>query len=113
MKTFDQIKQQLLALTQEYAQRIDAIQMDTHHKNEPVEKDFAEQATQSENNDVLNALDNEAQEMVLQIDNALSAIKNGSYGICSSCKIEIPLDRLNAAPFANLCIKCAENTDHG
>ena len=57
----EDFENRLKKLRMELIQRIDAIHKDTHHLEEPVEKDFAEQATQSENDDVLNALDNEAQ----------------------------------------------------
>ena len=110
MKSFDQVKQQLLTLKEDYTRRIDAIEVDTHHKNEPVEKDFAEQATQSENDDVLAALDVDAQQMVIKIDIALASIEDGSYGLCTECGIQIPQARLNAAPFARLCIGCAEQS---
>ena len=109
MEPYEQVKKQLLSLRDEYTHRISAIKVETHHKNEPVEKDFAEQATQSENNDVLAALDDEAQHMVMQIDTALTAIEKGHYGICTECGEQIPQARLNAAPFAHLCIQCAEH----
>jgi len=108
MDSFKQVKEQLLQMREDYIRRIEAIDIDSHHKEEPVEKDFAEQATQSENDDVLVALDNEAQQMVMQIDTALTQIEEGRYGICTKCGIQIPQDRLKAAPFANLCINCAE-----
>ena len=108
MASFDKIKQQLLSMREDYTQRIDAIEIDTHHKEEPVEKDFAEQATQSENNDVLAGLDNEAQLMVMHIDGALARIEQGTYGICKSCGETIPEQRLQAVPYAELCITCAE-----
>jgi len=110
MESYEQVKQQLLSLRDEYTRRISAIELETHHKNEPVEKDFAEQATQSENNDVLAALDNEAQHMVMQVDAALNAIEKGHYGICKECGEQIPQARLNAAPFSHLCIQCAEHS---
>jgi len=108
MESFDKIKQQLQSLRDEYTRRIDAIEVETHHKEEPVEKDFAEQATQSENDDVLAALDDEAQHMVMQIDAALSRIDKGGYGICEGCGEPIPENRLQAAPFVTMCISCAE-----
>jgi len=108
MESFDKIKQQLQSLRDEYTRRIDAIEVETHHKEEPVEKDFAEQATQSENDDVLAALDDEAQHMVMQIDAALSRIDQGGYGICEGCGEPIPENRLQAAPFVTMCIGCAE-----
>ena len=110
MEAFDKVKEQLMSLREEYTRRIDAIEVETHHKEEPVEKDFAEQATQSENDDVLAALDDEAQHMVLQIDNALSRIKEGRYGICKDCDESIPDNRLQAAPFVTMCISCAEKS---
>ena len=110
MEAFDKVKEQLMSLREEYTRRIDAIEVETHHKEEPVEKDFAEQATQSENDDVLAALDDEAQHMVLQIDNALSRIKEGCYGICKDCGEAIPENRLQAAPFVTMCISCAEKS---
>ena len=109
MKTLQERKQQLLTLRNDYTQRIEAIQVDSHHKEKPVEKDFAEQATQSENDDVLAALDDEAQHMVMLIDASLSRIKKGNYGHCSECGLEIPSPRLDAIPFAHLCIECAED----
>ena len=41
-----------------------------------------------------------------QIDNALQSIREGSYGVCESCASAIPLARLEAIPYATLCIKC-------
>ena len=112
MNSFDQVKKQLQSLRDEYTHRIDAIEIETHHKEEPVEKDFAEQATQSENDDVLAALDDEAQHMVMQIDAALSRIDQGAYGICKDCSEPIPDNRLQAAPFVTMCISCAERASN-
>ena len=112
MESFDKIKQQLQSLREEYTHRIDAIEVETHHKEEPVEKDFAEQATQSENDDVLAALDDEAQHMVMHIDAALYRVDQGTYGICKACSEPIANERLQAIPFASLCIGCAEKSSN-
>ena len=112
MSSLDNTKKRLLSLRKEYTHRIDAIEVETHHKEEAVEKDFAEQATQSENDEVLAALDDEAQIMVMQIDAALGRIEQGTYGTCSSCSEPIQAERLNAIPFVEMCIGCAEkNSD--
>lgn len=109
----EEFKAKLQSLRSEFTQRIDAIHKDTHHTEEPVEKDFAEQATQSENDDVLNALDNEAKQTVNMIDQALVRIANGNYGLCESCGEQINEQRLDAVPYASLCIKCAEEQSEG
>lgn len=112
MDSLEQIRKKLFDLREDYTHRIDAIEVETHHKEAPVEKDFAEQATQSENDDVLAALDDEAQRMIMQIDAALSRIDKGSYDICQNCGEPIPHKRLEAIPFTSLCINCAEKASH-
>ena len=41
-----------------------------------------------------------------QINNALERIHKGTYGICLICKKEIPRERLEAIPYAFMCIDC-------
>jgi DnaK suppressor protein len=108
MSSMQPIIEQLHTLRHELTRRIDAIDVDARHKKEPVEKDFAEQVTQRENDDVLAALDDEARRTVMLIDAALKRIENGSYGICAKCGTEIPEARLKALPYATTCVKCAE-----
>jgi DnaK suppressor protein len=98
----------LQTLRDELTQRIDSIDADIHHKKEPVEKDFAEQVTQRENDEVLTAIDEEAQQTVFLIDKALAQIKAGTYGICTACGKKIAEQRLQALPYATTGIKCAE-----
>jgi RNA polymerase-binding protein DksA len=111
MQSLDKYQQKLLDLRDEYNKKIGAIDADVHHKNEPVEKDFAEQATQRENDDVLNALNEDAKIIVGQINSALHRIESGDYGICTECGAEISEGRLDIVPYAALCIKCAEKSD--
>ena len=102
------VETRLHELRNEMTTRINAIDKEVHHREEPVEKDFAEQVTQGENDDVLNALDNEAKVVVQQIDDALLSIKEGTYGKCKSCGNAIAEKRLEAIPYVTLCIECAE-----
>ena len=43
---------------------------------------------------------------LLQIDEAIAKFSGGSYGDCEGCQKTIPLARLEALPYATLCIKC-------
>jgi len=108
MTSMQPIIDHLQTLRNELTRRIEAIDADVHHKKEAVEKDFAEQVTQRENDDVLAALDGETQHTVKLIDQALARIENGNYGICSECGVKIPEARLKALPYATTCISCAE-----
>jgi len=48
------------------------------------------------------------------IDNALERMKAGEYGRCEGCASNIPLARLQALPYATLCIQCKrESEKHG
>ena len=41
-----------------------------------------------------------------QVDKALTRIDDGSYGLCEECGDSIPFVRLEALPFATLCVSC-------
>jgi DnaK suppressor protein len=40
------------------------------------------------------------------IDAALKRMRDGTYGVCQDCGINIPMARLNALPYATHCISC-------
>lgn len=41
------------------------------------------------------------------IEAALERVEDGTYGTCEECGVKIPKARLNAIPYATLCVKCA------
>ena len=45
-------------------------------------------------------------ERLLLIEEALEKIRNKTYGKCEKCGKKIEKERLEAKPFAKLCIKC-------
>ena len=48
-----------------------------------------------------------------QIESSLERIEDGTYGRCEECGVRIPKMRLNAIPYAALCVKCAEQQERG
>lgn len=46
-----------------------------------------------------------------RIENALERMRQGQYGICEGCGCNIPIARLNALPYATLCIKCQREAE--
>lgn len=46
-------------------------------------------------------------ETVKEIDQALERIDDGSYGRCARCGEPIPAGRLEALPWADLCVPCS------
>lgn len=46
-----------------------------------------------------------------QIEAALERIEDGQYGECEECGARIPKTRLNALPYATMCVKCASRLE--
>jgi RNA polymerase-binding protein DksA len=51
--------------------------------------------------------------MLGAIDAALTRIDEGTYGMCSNCGREIASGRLEAYPWASLCIDCKRLAERG
>ena len=47
-----------------------------------------------------------------QVDDALARMDAGTYGLCANCGAPIPAGRLEARPFAEYCVACAEKLGH-
>ena len=45
------------------------------------------------------------------IENALERMKGGVYGLCEVCNCKIPMARLNALPYATMCISCQRDLE--
>ncbi len=111
MDEFSEVKRQLEDRKQELQHRYDSVNDDLQRKKEPLEKDFAEQSVQRENDQVLGEIAHSAKEEIKQINVALQRIEGGEYNICSSCGEDIPAARLEAIPYTSLCINCASRNE--
>lgn len=49
----------------------------------------------------------QSRQHLTEIDAALARMARGTYGLCTSCGLDIALGRLQARPQAQLCIACA------
>ncbi|MBX3412864.1 MAG: TraR/DksA family transcriptional regulator [Pirellulales bacterium] len=45
------------------------------------------------------------------IENALERMRVGQYGVCEGCGGKIPVARLNALPYATMCIECQREAE--
>jgi RNA polymerase-binding protein DksA len=108
MNQYQQVRSNLIDMLEELDDRLTKITSDVKHEDHPIEQDFAEQVTETENDQVLDALGNSARVEVEKIKQAISRIDAGTYGSCASCGEAIKPDRLAAIPYTNLCINCAQ-----
>lgn len=76
------------------------------------EADSKERAKQLEDNEVVDALGNEARDELRKISAAMQRLDAGEYGICIECGLPINEGRLKVYPYADECIECAEFDEH-
>jgi RNA polymerase-binding transcription factor len=72
---------------------------------------LAETATATLGREIDYTLGENSGEVLAQIDAALVRIDAGTYGICAGCGREIPQPRLEAYPWASLCIDCKRRAE--
>ena len=110
MKEYEEVRDQLLNMLEELDDRLGKITNDVRHVDNPLSKDFSEQATEAENDEVIDAIGNATRAEVEKIKQAIVRIDAGTYGICQGCGEPIKPERLAVMPYATLCIRCAETS---
>ena len=58
------------------------------------------------------ALRQNAKQLLTQVTHALDRFEAGTYGACERCKAEIDPARLEALPYATLCLHCQQRLNH-
>ncbi len=106
-----EVKANLLEKKSEIGSRLERTHRHIFQKEEPVSANFNEQIKQTENDELVRALEQEGRQELRQINNALQRLENEEYTICSSCGGEIGEQRLLAIPYTDLCIECASAAD--
>ncbi len=101
-------KQKLLALKEEYETRINKIEDHIQNPQDDLNEHWEDQAISYRQNDMRKNLMGEARQSLVFVENALSRIENGKYGECEVCDERIEEQRLEALPYATLCMKHAE-----
>ena len=107
----EQRRASLLASKAEIESRLERTHKHIFGKDEPVSANFNEQIKQTENDELVRALEQEGREELRQINKALKRIADGEYTTCSRCGEEIGEKRLKAIPYTELCIGCASAAD--
>lgn len=75
--------------------------------------DFADRANNSYNRELMFTLSGSEREALIRIDEAISRLDKGSYGLCIHCERPISVPRLQAVPWARFCIGCQELDEKG
>ncbi|MBA3733974.1 MAG: TraR/DksA C4-type zinc finger protein [Actinobacteria bacterium] len=71
----------------------------------------ADTATETYERELDYTLEENSEHVLAAIEAALKRIEEGTYGTCSNCGKQIPEERLEALPWATLCIDCQRDLE--
>jgi len=80
---------------------------------EELTQDIADKAVSSYTREFLYSLSDTDRSTLVQIDEALVRVEEGTYGNCTNCGQPMSEKRLTAVPWARLCIDCQELSEKG
>ena len=69
-------------------------------------KDLADIASDDVDRKMIEAIGSQELKRLRMIDAALTRIQQGKYGLCIKCSKKIPHARLEAIPYALMCVEC-------
>ncbi len=79
----------------------------------PLDNHLAETASATIEREIDLSLRENSEHVLAAIDAALQRIEDGTYGRCARCGREIEAERLEAIPYATLCIECKRLEERG
>jgi DnaK suppressor protein len=74
---------------------------------------LADTATETVDREIDYTLEASDGRLLAAVDSALARIDEGTYGTCVNCGAQIPPERLEAMPWATLCIECKRKEERG
>jgi len=111
-KTF--LKTAKTSLLQMREQVLEGIEHDAQYNREGTKDegmDAYDLASEERDRDISLILSDRDRLKLQAIDDALERIKQGSYGLCEVCELDIAEERLKALPFTRLCISCQSDQE--
>jgi DnaK suppressor protein len=105
-KAFAVIERRLRSLRNALGKRINLHHMDVAMDREP--DDEIATACENVSREMLAAMLERERRTLTEVESALNRLKSGEFGSCDNCGVAIPNARLEAIPWARLCVHCAE-----
>jgi DnaK suppressor protein len=112
-KKLEAFKKRLEARLQELRQTVSRTEQDGRSADDDATQDIADKAANSYNKEFLFHQSNNERQLLQMVENALTRIRQGSFGECIHCGKEINAKRLEAVPWTRHCIECQEKLEQG
>jgi len=103
----------LLEKKRELGQKLSRIFTESKNVDLSDAKDLADKAESSYTKEFLLSLSDSERAQLNKIDEALKRLGKDEFGQCRACGKPIGEKRLNAIPWASLCIACKEKEEQG
>jgi len=112
-KKLDSFKKRLETRQQELRRMVSRTEQDGRTVDEDSAQDIADRAASSYTKEFLFHQSNNDRQLLQMVENALSRIREGTFGECVSCGNDINAKRLEAVPWTRHCIECQEKLEQG
>ena len=112
-KKLESFKKRLEDRQKDLRRMVSRTEQDGRTADDEATQDIADRAASSYNKEFLFHQSNNDRQLLQMVENALSRIREGTFGQCISCGEEINPKRLEAVPWTRYCIECQEKLEQG
>jgi DnaK suppressor protein len=107
----EKFRQRLLAKRKELLSGVRGANVKSLESTGEEIQDIADQASSAYTKEFLLSIGDTERRLLKQVDDALHKIRQETFGLCEACGETIGERRLDALPFARLCITCQEEEE--
>ena len=112
-KKLDYFRKRLETRQQELRRTVSRTEQDGRSVDEGSAQDIADRAASSYTKEFLFHQSNNDRQLLQMVENALSRLREGTFGECISCGKDINPKRMEAVPWTRHCIECQEKLEKG
>jgi DnaK suppressor protein len=102
-----------VAATVEHLHESSTESLEEESGEETYDNHLADSATATLNREIDYTLEENSENVLNAIDEALERIEAGTFGTCARCGKQIAEERLEAIPYATRCIDCQRLAERG
>jgi DnaK suppressor protein len=106
-------KRMRVAHALEYLQKENPGSIEWETEESTLDNHLAETASVTLDREIDYTLEEIDEQVLVAIDEAITRIDTGTYGICQNCGRPVAEERLRAMPWATLCIDCKRLEERG
>lgn len=112
-KRLDYYKKKLTTRREELLKAIARTEQEGREADEDPTVDLADKAANSYTKEFLFGQTHNDRSLLQLVDEALTRIRGGNFGLCIQCQEELQQKRLEAVPWTRYCLPCQQKQEQG